>query len=406
PVGIHLLSRVNYTKWDNSTDSVPFPEVLINVLVPSPVSPPVLSIETDQNDVRLTWTVPGENMSHYIIYRSPDQRTFDFTSPFANTLIDSDGGVIPTRTTWNDTGAASLSPREYYYVVRAVDKFGSISVTSNTAGKWTRNFREGRNAFSLPLEPFVTRNVSWYSENIPGTEFVRWMNATGHWVTHYPSMGEGVSDITAIMGDSFEISLSSETNFTFCGYPASMIRFQEALGDSPVFRQSLSAQVKGTDISLTWSAIAGADSYLVFRSKERSGLHDFSLLPLVNTTETRWIDPGISGSERSEYYYMVIPVDSSGGLGSSAYSVGIFTLEYQSGSDSFALPLKPAETHSLDWYCDNIPSVVGIVHLMKGYWRLHAREMPEGVYDAETVQGEGYQILFTWDTTSYAFIGY
>ena len=356
------------------------------------------------DDVLLNWSAPSSPLlDHYLVYRSADQRAFDFSNPVHNTSSDPN----PLKTDWLDVGAAnSTSPREYYYLVRAVDSLGSKSATSNTAGKWNRSFREGRDAFSLPLEPFVNRNVSWYSENIPGTELVRWMNATGHWVTHYPSMGEGVNDIPVTMGDSYEISLSSSINFTFCGYPASMIRFQEGLGDSLVFRRSLSAKVDGNDINLSWEAVARADSYLVFRSEERNGLHNLSLLPIANATETYWIDSGVIGNGRSEYYYMVIPADPSGGLGSNTYSIGVFTEEYQSGTDTFALPLKPVEPHSLDWYCDDIPNVVGIVHMMKGMWRLHAKEMPEGIYDEDVLQGEGYQISIEGPSSKFTFVGY
>ncbi len=372
------------------------------VSVPPPTN--LTLIVSNVDDILLNWTAPDSPLlDHYLIYRATDQRDFDFTNPVHNTSTDPN----PLATYWTDLDATgSSSPREYYYVVRSVNQMEMMSTTSNTAGKWTRSFREGRDAFSLPLEPFVNKNVSWYSEIIPGTEFIRWMNATGHWVTHYPSMGEGVNDIPAIMGDSYEISLTSSINFTFCGYPASMIRFQEGLGDSLVFRKSLSAQVEGNDVNLSWEAVTGAISYLVFRSEERSGLHNLSLLPKANTTETYWIDSGVIGSGRGEYYYMIIPVDTSGSLGSSTYGVGVFTVEYQSGSDSFSLPLKPLETRSLDWYCDNIPSVVGLIHLIKGYWRLHAREMPEGVYDVEALQGEGYQILIDGPTTTYTFVGY
>ena len=377
----------------------------IQFIVPAIPPPANLSASVvNVTDIMLEWDPPDSLfLSHYLVYRETDQREFDFSNPIYNTSRDSQ----PLRTNWTDIDATGTSsPTEYYYVVRAVSSFGMNSITSNTAGKWTRSFREGRNAFSLPLEPFVDRKVSWYSENIPGTEFIRWMNTTGHWVTHYPSTGEGVNDIPAIMGDSYEISLSSEIDFTFCGYPASMIRFQEGLGDSILFRKSLSAQVEGSDTNLSWWAVAGVSRYLIFRSQERVGLHNLSMPPIASTTETYWADQGIIGNQRSEDYYMVIPEDSFGRLGSSTYSVGVFTVEYQSGSDSFALPLKPVQTHSLDWYSDNIPNVVGIIHLVKGYWRLHARDMPEGVYDAEVFQAEGLQVSIGGPTTTYTFIGY
>ena len=373
------------------------------LLPPLPPTSLRTSVDNSRN-IRLDWVASkSPNLTHYLIYRSVDQTDFDFTIPIYDTSLD----VDPLRINWTDAEAASeVAPPECYYVVRVVNDLGLKSITSNTAGKWTKAFPEGRDAFSLPLEPFEARNISWYSENIPGIEFVRWMNSSGHWMTHYPSMGEGTIDIAVKMGNSYEVSLSSPIKFTFCGYPASMIRFQEGLGDFVVFRRSLTARIEGFDISLSWKAVAGTTRYLVFKSEERDGLHDLLLLPASNTTNTHWVDRQAIGNGESEYYYMVIPVDSSGGLGSSTYSIGVFTTEYQSGSDAFALPLKPLEVHSLDWYCDNIPNVVGIVHLMKGYWRLHAREMPEGVYDAEALQSEGYQISVSGSATTYTFVGY
>ena len=369
--------------------------------------PPPANLTTrvvNGDDILLNWTMSNTtSIDQYLIYRSTDQREFDFSTPLYNTTADTE----PLRTDWTDVDAAGPSAlREHYYVVRSVNQMGMVSITSNTAGKWTEGFSGGRGAFSLPLKPFASRNISWFSENMPGTEFIRWMNSTGHWATHYPSMGEGVNDIPTMMGDSYEISLLSPTNFTFCGYPASMIRFHEGMGDSIAFRKGLSAQVEANDISLSWETVTGAIAYLVFRSDERNGLHDLSLSPIANTTDTHWIDSGVVGSWRSEYYYMVIPVGPSGSLGGSTYSIGVFAEEYQSGTDTFALPLKPVEPRSLDWFCDNIPNVAGIIHLMRGYWRLHAREMPEGVYDAEALQAEGYQISIDGAPTTYIFIGY
>jgi hypothetical protein len=84
----------------------------------------------------------------------------------------------------------------------------------------------------------------------------------------------------------------------------------------------------------------------------------------------------------------------------------VFTTVYRTGSDTFALPLKPEIFNSLDWYCDNIPDVVGIIHMVSEMWKFHAREMPEGIYDANALQGEGYQISIDGVAATYTFVGY
>ncbi|MCK5291691.1 MAG: hypothetical protein KAR39_06720 [Thermoplasmata archaeon] len=367
----------------------------IEFMVESPPLPPpppanLTAQVTDNDGIFLNWTVSNStSIDHYLIYRSTDQREFDFSTPAYDTSADTD----PLRTNWTDVDAANLSaPREFYYVVRAVNGLGNMSITSNTAGKWTRSFISGLNAFSLPLDPFEDQNISDYAVGIPNVDLIRWMDLNGHWVSHYPSMGPGINDSPARMGEGYEISLSLQATYTFVGSPASMIRFQEGLGDSVIFRKSLSASIEGNDVNLSWIAPVGADRYLVFRSDKRDGLHDLSLSPIANTTKTYWRDAGIIGNQNSEYYYMVIPLDSAGGTGSSTYSVGVFTIIYQAGSGTFALPLKPAGTNSLDWFCDNIPNVVGMAYMVFEMWKFHAGEMPSGVYDSVVQVSEGFQI--------------
>ena len=269
----------------------------------------------------------------------------------------------------NDVDAANPSaPAEYYYVVRAVNAFGMKSATSNTAGKWTKAFSPGLNAFSIPLEPYYARNISWYADVIPNVERIRWMDPTGHWITHLETMDEGTRDTPIEMGRGYEIFLTPQTFFTFNGYPASMIRFQEGLGDTINYRTGLSAQTIGSDVILNWYPATGATQYRIFRSEKRNGLHDSPLQPVdtVPAIQTTWTDLGVLSGE-GERYYIVIPVDSLGELGSGTYGVGVFTKEYLSGSDTFALPLKPLEGHSLDWYCDYIQNVVGIASMLNEF---------------------------------------
>ncbi len=159
PVGVYPRSRVEYVKWNNENTTMPFPDVMINVVLP-PIGPPkdLRASVIGGNDIRLDWTQPSDaNISYYLIYRSEHQTEFDFDNPTHNTSSD----PSPSGTDWTDAGAASgTSPREYYYIIRAIDVNGSISTTSNTAGKWTEAYEPGLNSFSLPLEPFTTTNIS------------------------------------------------------------------------------------------------------------------------------------------------------------------------------------------------------------------------------------------------------
>ncbi len=409
PVGVYPESRVSYIRWNNEEAIHPFPDTKVHCVLPPtgpPIAPPKNLRTSVQNDVdiRLDWDPPSSpTISHYLIYRSQHQRDFDFANPIHSTS----GDPNPTRTYWTDLGAADPSaPREYYYVVRVMDTNGSISTTSNTAGKWTKAFATGRDSFSLPLEPFYPINVSQLANGIPNTEFIRWAGTDGSWVTHNAGMGPGVNDSATLVGRGYEISLSSATHYTFTGLPGSMISYHEGFGDSIPFREGLTADVQGTDITLTWEPLPGASEYEIYRSTKRDGLFDEGVHPIetVPATFNNYTDIGIALRDR-QFYYWIIPVDFGERRGSSTYSIGVWIEGYQLGSDTLALPLKLPVEIWVDDLCELDSNIVGIVHMMKGYWRLHAREMPARVYDSVVEQSVGYQIL-TEGWTQLVFIGY
>lgn len=372
-----------------------------------PPLPPTY-LRTTVNDtlnVRLDWVASDSpNVTHYLIYRSENQTNFDFSTP----IYDTSFNVDPLRTNWTDIGAAiAFAPKEYYYVVRAANEQGLKSITSNTAGKWTKQFNEGLNAFALPLEPFEETNISWYADSMPNATFIRWMNDSGRWVTYYAGTNNSTTDTIAEIGDAYEIRTKDASIFTFCGFPGSMIRFAEdRVGDSVSFRTGLNATVQNEDVVLDWLGIENISGYNILRSDKRNGLHNMSLQPVaeVNSSVTSWRDSNILG-KGDEYYYTVIPVNTSGGLGSSTYSVGVFAKNYSNGSDTFSIPLKFQTNHSIDWYCDVTPNVVGMAYMVFEVWKFHAPLMPEGIYDVIVHQGEGYQIS-TSNATRFIFLGY
>lgn len=402
PVNVYPESRVNYTKWDNSTEMVSFPETLITVLVPEPVDPPILDISADQNDVHLAWTIPGPNISHYLIYKSLDQRNFDFSNYWINTLTDPN----PTRTDWTDMGAASPTPREYYYAVRAVDTLGTKSITSNTVGKFTRSFDAGLNAFSLPLEPLVGNDIEWYASSIPNTVYIDWMDAADHWTRHWKGGPLGRS-AHLDAGEGFQIYTSAPSTFTFVGTPAAMIMFQEGMGAELNFRKGLTAQAIQDKVILYWKSTPSSIGYQIYRTNDRMAFHSTSLTPIasIGPGVTNWTDFGAIASN-AVWYYMVVPLKTGGKEGSSTYSIGVISVTYKEGHNAMGLPLKPNAVWTLDYYCENILGTTGMAYMTSGIWKFHAREMPAGVYDPFIEQGEGYQISVDGMATRYTYIGY
>jgi hypothetical protein len=410
PVGVYPDSRVSYIKWNNQHVNHPFPEVLVHVILP-PTHPTMTGPPKDlrtsvvgNKDISLDWTPPDEpTLSHYLIYRSIDQRDFDFSSPIHDTSNDAN----PRQTDWLDVGAADVgAPREYYYVVRAVDAGGSVSNTSNTAGKWTKTFEAGLNAFSLPLEPFQSLNVSELGNEIPNAEFIRRIRSDGGWDTHIVGMKGLVSDEEALVGKGYEISVVKETRYTFVGFPGSMISFHEGFGDSTAFRKSLMASVQDSNIRVAWQPLPGASKFAVYRSATRDGLFAEAMHPkaVVSAPLDYFVDVGavLSGTE---YYYWVVPVDSAGNEGSSTYSIGVWMGEYQKGSDTISSPLKLPVQISIAGICVLNEDIVGMAYLIKGVWKFHSREMPVSVYNSVYEQAGGYQISSGKDVRLF-FIGY
>ncbi len=389
-----------YYLYDRGLDRYP-----LNPVRPPPPPTNLTTSVLSGKHVLLNWTAPSSSyVNYYLIYRSTDQNGFDFSRPLHNTSDD----AKPLETSWVDVNAAnSTSPREYYYVVRAAYTSEATSLTSNTAGRWIRFFDVGVQTFSLPLEPFENHNVSWYARNIPNIEHIRWMDSSGHWISHTKGIGEGHNDTVVWMGTGYEISLIAPTRYVFCGQPASMIRLREKTGYAIDFRNSLSAQRAGSSLTLTWKLTSGATEYKVFRSERRGGLNDDSLQPIatVPSNQNTWtdVDAVLIPGER---HYLVVPVDSSGDLGSSTYSIGAITVEYSSSHSSISMPLKPAQNPTLDWYCDQIPNAVGMAFMFSGLWKFHSKDMPLGAYDPQVVQGLSYQLSLSSVPSLFTYIGY
>ncbi|UCE73490.1 MAG: hypothetical protein JSV56_10735, partial [Methanomassiliicoccales archaeon] len=413
-------SYVKYIKWNDQEYTELFPEVWVYVKLGVP-SPPWLYDRVVGNDVQLYWDTPEGGADHYLIFKASIQNGFDFSDVWINTSEHSDNGTIPLRTTWNITGAAldTYKPMEEYYIMMAVNQFGTKSVTSNTVGKWTKMIPPGVSSFSLPLLPFEVKTTDWYTSNIPNCNYIKWMNPWSHkWVKH--DYGEGPSqDQDVVVGEGYEIGIDtlapSNNNFTFCGRPGAHIRYME--GELPPPTNFALNIINEVDVMLTWDPVPGADHYIIYKSSTREGLNNLSLRCLweteyYNPFDTAYIDKNAASigqfDTMKQCYYMVVAViDPSLHAGyNSSYSIGVWTEKITVSYDTMGLPLKPSSIHSIDWYCDRINSAVGINYFIynEQRWGWHTTRMPKGAYDPDMIMAEGYQIS-TNDITKYSYVG-
>jgi hypothetical protein len=394
-----------------------------------PILPPTPYINVSQNseDIFLTWDPPmALDLNHYLIYRSTSQTDFDFNLVWVNTSTDVCGFEAlpsPLRTNWTDSYAAKPDDpnykKEYYYIIRAVNDDGDVSYTSRTVGKYTRVFPNGISSFSLPLQPHGFIDTDTLTSEMDA-EYIRYLNSTTHNWNQHDLCGGSINNTEMRLGEGYEIKFQSETTFTFCGLPAAMIRYEDiscGFDVSPGGNAGeLTASVNSVSetVVVKWEEAMGMgsfDQYLILRSTKRDGFWgaedvDFIELVTLPFNVLFYLDEG-NATAGSQLYYMIVPLNSSTlKRGSSSYSIGIWTKEFETEYDTFGLPLKLTEDKTADWFCDNIPNSVGINYHNSAYqrWRWHSTRMPEGAFDPVLEIAEGYQISTT-NVTKFSFIG-
>jgi hypothetical protein len=409
-------SRVYYLDYFDVEHFNLFPQNWLNVLPGVPL-PPLLEIEMpNQNDVLLKWDKRiSAGSEYYLIYRSSDPTQFDFSTPWVDTSVNGDNGVIAKRISWNDTGAADSS-EQWYYCIRSVNNMSEKSHTSRTVGKWTKTFSEGVSSFSLPLQPIetITPTVDYYLNDM-NANYIKWMNPITHeWLQHG---GGPINDGPMEVGQGYEVDFPLLNNkYTFLGMPGTHIKYQtlSTVGFDPTTEaDSLDAVVNPSgDITLTWirpaSMIDPSDTFNIYRSTTRDGFDDGSaqLMTSVPVGQLIWTDLNVANAS-TEYYYMIVPVNDTGIEGGSSYSIGVVTLDISSEYDTIGIPLVlTTGTETADYYCDQITGSVGINYFIEAdqRWSWHSTIMPSGAFDPQLIMVEGYQISTTM-STAYSFIG-
>jgi hypothetical protein len=392
--------------------------VLIILGAPLPILPPsnlTTKIINNRTSVELEWEPPSSPaLDHYLIYRADSATGFNFTSIYNSSSTWTD----PLNTTWMDPDPDVTNlDGDLYYIVRAANSDESdVSSTSNTAGIWTRTFQPGISTFSLPLGPFMKHDVAYYCQKM-NAGYIKWMNTTTHsWMRHENGSLENITLME--VGKGYEIKFNDKTRFMFTGLPGTMIIYDNVsigFDATPLSgnADSLTAVVdpSNSNVNLTWGAAVGIDSYYVYNSTKRDGFFgtlgvDYFLLT-TSTLGNEFCTHPNAAVVGSEQYYMVVPfISGTGEKGVSSYSIGVCTAGYLDQYDTLALPLKPSNYETIDWFCDNIPDTVGINYfdVTAQRWIWHSTEMPEGAFDVIVEMGVGYQIS-TSGPTKFTFIG-
>jgi parallel beta-helix repeat protein len=423
------IGDIPYVIDPDSQDNYPLWEPLF--ISKLPLLPPFLFINVSLNgeDIILNWESQSKQKDvSYLIYRSTDPTTFDFSNPWVNSLTDKEPGEpspIPDRTMWNDTNAANPENttnynEQYYYVIRAFNGIGEVSSTSRTVGKWTKTFSEGISTFSLPLESIEPMDTDFYTSTM-NTDYIKYIDPVNYtWKQH--NFGDGNTNNTEMKpGEGYEVKFSGQTNYTFLGMPGAMISYDNDTGfsgfNSSSDSRNLTVSIEPNgDVNLNWQepmSMSPGGWYEIYYSNVRDGFFGtrgidfFDVWPQVNfgnntTTHTN----AQANTPGARLYYMIVPYNASGVRGTSTYSIGIWTEEFLNQYDTLGIPLKVNEDHSADWFCDNIPDSVGINYFdfSQQKWGWHSTRMSEGAFDPVLEMTVGYQIS-TSGSTKFTFIG-
>ncbi len=380
-LGEHMMNHT--VLGDDHSEIVLGYSYIYRVLPPSN-----LTTAVQGSDITLSWTPsPSFGIDYYKVYAGNAPRLMDLNTPIGSTPFGSSTPV------WTHFGGASN--QEHYYLVRAYNStYGLESYTSNTAGIFAIQFEQGRNAFSLPLEPFNLTYVSDLWNRIPGSQSLFWMGPDDRWVEYE---GPGYPDVVAENGNGYMVDLLQDVRFVFTGLPGSMIKCKDGFGFDSAARGNLNGIYGNYRVLLQWSRPTQNGTYFrVLRSDSRDGFFEqggyreigtisFSTTPLYYAD----LDPF---SDSDNVFYMIVPVDPSGRNGSSSFSLAVIRMEFGPGIVSFGIPVRTFEIHSVDSISTSLDPVVGVSYFTDGIWKFHSKEMPSSVYYAPITQGEGYQM--------------
>jgi hypothetical protein len=383
--------------------------------------PPVPIVNSSNNDLILNWIPsPTENREYYLIYRAEDQLGFDFANPYYNTSLN----LVPLANEWVDDDAGD-DAQELYYCIRTVNVHGWVGYSSITVGKYTKIFNSGYDFLSLPLAPFSILTAHEFLEQLSklagsssyeildSTTVYNFNQSLQQWQGHPKFLPADVDNFELEVGKGYMVYTPEPIQYTFTGYPGSMINYIEILWTSQQFRESLEIHItEDYNIELKWDNISFAHEYKIYSSQSRTG---FNYSNLFNITENNFFNFNLlqhfehNESLDFEYYFTIVPIDILGRFGSSTYSIGVRGQGLGVGYHTFSVGLKPEmilSAHSLldEFYSYDIDTIYRYDSLRQSWWG-HPRFLPGEVDDFELGLSEAYISYIYLDKVKLVFIG-
>ena len=269
-------------------------------------SAPSLQELTGDGEVTLTWTASA-NATSYIVYNGTSS-----ASPPGTTLVS---GL--TTTTYVDTSV--VVGKTYYFLVKAVNLAGKSGASNIVSAK------------PIPLAP-TTLTATAGDTQIS----LSWTASTG--ATSYAiyrgttAGGESSTPIATVTGEAYtDTGLTDGTTYYYtvaaidAGGTSSPSNEASATPLPPVAAapSGLSATPGNAQVSLTWTASAGATSYDVYRGTSTGAE---SSTPIATVTGAAYVDTSVTNG--TAYFYTVAAVNLAGMSGPS--------------NEASATPLPPA----------------------------------------------------------------
>ncbi len=272
-------------------DSPASSEVSATPIAP-PSAPTGLSATPGNAQVTLSWTASTGASSYSVLH------ALAAGGPFSSVATNQTG------TTYSDTGLSNGTT--YFYQVIAVNGSGQ-SGNSNTASATPQAAPDAPTGLSASAGDAQVA-LSWTaSTNATGYKVFRATGAGGYGTAPLATVtGTSYSDTSAINGTTYYYSVKA----TGIGGDSPFSNEVSALPvapPAPAAPTGLRASVYSNQISLSWTAPAGATSYIVRRATASAG--PYSSLP-ATVTGTYYNDSGLPFS--TTYYYRVIAVNNGG----------------------------------------------------------------------------------------------